>query len=95
MIYLNLNLRNPKWWNRFESLWCKSGKTPWKHKFWEIQFMKTPELFRIEFNWTVCQDHAGVRLELGLFGYQLDMSFCDSRHWNIKNNCWEVYNDIT
>jgi hypothetical protein len=91
VIYLNLNIRNPKWWDRFESLWCKTGKTPFEHKFWEVQFMKTPELFRIEFNWTVQQDHAGVRFELGLVGYQLDMSFSDSRHWNYKNNCWEVY----
>jgi len=53
--------------------------------------MKTPELFRIEFNWTVCQDHAGVRLELGLAGYQLDISFSDSRHWDYKNNRWVIY----
>lgn len=91
MIYLNLNIRNPRWWDRFESIWCKSGKTVWKNKFWEVQFMKTPELFRIEFNWTVQQDHAGVRLELGLVGYQLDISFSDNRHWDYKNNRWVIY----
>jgi hypothetical protein len=91
VIYLNLNIRNPKWWDRFENLWCKSGNTIWKNKFWEVQFMKNSELFRIELNWTVCQDHAGVRFELGLFGYQLDMSIHDSRHWDYKNNRWMNY----
>jgi hypothetical protein len=55
--------------------------------------MKNSELFRIEFNWTVCQDHAGARLELGLFGYQLDMSFTDSRHWNYEKGQWCEYNE--
>jgi hypothetical protein len=93
MIYFNFNIRNPKWYDRFEILWCKSGTTPWKYKFWEIQFMKTSELFRIEFNWTVQQDHAGVRLELGLFGYQLDSSVHDSRHWDYENSRYCQYGD--
>lgn len=88
MIYFNINIRNPKWWNRFENLWNKGGTTPFKNKCWEVQFMKCSELFRIEFNWTVQQDHAGVNLELGLFGYQFDMKFYDSRHWNIYTNTW-------
>jgi hypothetical protein len=95
MIYFNVNIRNPRWWNRFDSLWTKHGKAPFENKFWEVQFMKNAELFRIEFEWTVCQDHAGVRLELGLIGYQLDLSFYDSRHWNINENCWHVSGEET
>lgn len=93
MIYFNINIRNPKWWDRFENIWCKSGDTPFKHKYWEVQFMKSSELFRIEFNWTVQQDHAGVQLELGLFGYQLDLSFHDNRHWNIEAGRYYKYNE--
>lgn len=93
MIYFNINIRNPKWYNRFESLWCKFGSTLWKHKSWEIQFMKNAELFRIEFEWTIMQDHAGVRLELGLAGYQLDMSIHDNRHWDLEERCWYKSND--
>jgi hypothetical protein len=91
MIYFNINIRNPRWWNRFDSIWTKHGKTPFKHKYWEVQFMKNAELFRIEFEWTVCQDHAGVRLELALFGYQLNLGFHDSRHWDIYKNQWHDY----
>ena len=93
MIYFNINMQNPKWWDRFESIWCKFGKTPWKHKTWEIQFMKNAELFRIEFEWTVMQDHAGVRLELGLAGYQLDMSIHDNRHWSYELNRYHNYGE--
>jgi hypothetical protein len=58
--------------------------------------MKSSELFRIEFEWNVCQDHAGVQLELGLFGYQFDIRFHDSRHWDIYKNQWHDYSkDIT
>lgn len=88
MIYFNINIRNPKWWNRFENLWCKSGSTPFKNKYWEVQFMKNSELFRIEFSWTVQEDHAGVGLELGLFGYQFNMKFYDNRHWDYNTESW-------
>ena len=93
MIYFNFSIRNPYWWNRWESIKTWVGDTPWKHKHWEVQTMKVPELFRIEFNWTVREDHAGVNLELGLFGYQIDFSFYDSRHWDYEKNCWEIYKD--
>lgn len=91
MIYFNINIRNPLWYDRFASLWCKSGNTLWKNKHWELQFMKIEELFRIEFEYTVKQDHAGVRLELALLGYKLAASFYDSRHWNYEKNHWENY----
>lgn len=91
MIYFNINVRNPSWWNRWASIKCWSGSTPFKHKYWEVQIMKSCELFRIEFNWTVREDHAGLRLELGLLGYQIDFSFYDSRHWDIEKNDWMQY----
>ena len=95
MIYFNINIRNPRWWDRFESIKSWSGSTPFKHKYWEIQIMKVCELFRIEFSWTVQQDHAGIDLELGLFGYQIDFRFNDSRHWDYKKNCWcDINNEI-
>ena len=89
MIYFNVNIRNPKWWDRFENIKCWNGSTPFKHKYWEVQIMKCAELFRFEFDWTVQQDHAGVSLELALLGYEIAFNFYDSRHWNIEYNCWE------
>jgi hypothetical protein len=95
MIYFNINIRNPRWWDRFANIKYWSGETPFKHKFWEVQIIKSPELFRIEFEFTTQQDHAGVNIELALLGYHISFTFYDNRHWDIKNNCWEVYNDVT
>lgn len=93
MIYFNINIRNPRWWDRFENIKYWAGATPFKNKFWELQFMKGPELFRIEFNWTVQQDHAGVELELALFGYHLGFTFYDNRHWNNEEHRWMIYTE--
>lgn len=93
MIYFNINIRNPFWWNRFENLWNTAGNTPFKHKYWEIQFMKDCELLRLEFNWSVRQDHAGVQLELGLLGYKVAFSVYDSRHWNEEEGRYYNYDD--
>jgi hypothetical protein len=34
------------------------------------------------FNWTIRQSHAGLDLELGVFGYCFRINFYDNRHWN-------------
>lgn len=90
MIYLNINLRNP-WGANFESLWHKAGDTFVKNKSWEVQVIKCDNWFRIEFGFTIQQDHAGVNLELGLFGYEVHFTLYDNRHWNYEKNEWEVY----
>ena len=94
MIYFNINIRNPYWWDRFDNIRNWSGSAYLKHKYWEIQLYKSAELFRIEFEWTVRQDHAGINFELGLFGYQASFSVYDSRHWDIDNDCWHITDHI-
>ena len=88
MIYFNVNIRNPRWWDRFESIRTWTGNTPIKNKFWEVQVMKSPELLRFEFEFTTQQDHAGINLELALLGYHIGFTFYDNRHWDYENNCW-------
>ena len=91
MIYFNINIRNPGWWNRWANIKSWAGSTPIPNKFWEVQITKGPELFRIEFEATTQQDHAGVNLELGLAGYCLHFTIYDHRHWDIDNNRWVQY----
>lgn len=92
MIYFNVNVRNPKWWNRFKSIKFLTGKTPFKNKYWEVQVIQNDNLLRFEFGITTMQDHAGCNLELGLFGYEIHFTFYDSRHWDSENECWMKYN---
>ena len=89
MIHLNFNLRLPKWYNRFENIKCWFGNTPIKNKYWEIQIIKNDNLFRFEFEYTIRQHHAGINLELGLFGYEIHATIYDNRHWNYEKEYWE------
>ena len=57
MIYFNINIRNPGWWNRWANIKSWAGSTPIPNKFWEVQITKGPELFRIEF-----EDRKSTRL---------------------------------
>ncbi len=93
MIYFNVNIRNPYWAERFKNIWWKAGGTPLKNKFWEIQILKNDNLFRLEFGFTVRQDHAGLNLELGLLGYEIHFTFYDNRHWNHEENRWMIYSE--
>jgi len=55
--------------------------------------MKDFTLVSFMFNWTVRQSHAGLDLELGLFGYNVHFNFYDNRHWNSKEGRWMFYNE--
>jgi hypothetical protein len=90
MISLNFDLRNP-WSNTFKNLWCRSYETPFKNKFIELGLTKDFTLVSFRFNWTVRQSHAGLDLELGVFGYNVNFQFYDNRHWDVETGSWEVH----
>jgi hypothetical protein len=92
MLQLNFTISNP-FSKRFKNIKCWSGATPFKNKFWEFQILATSDLICIHFSYTIRQDHAGLRLELGLFGYSIDFNIYDNRHWDYIGEKWEVYND--
>jgi len=93
LIHCNFNIRNPKWWNRFENIKCWIGDTPFKHKYWEVQIIKNDNLIRFDFDVTTQQDHAGCNLEIGLLGYEIHFTFYDNRHWNYEEGRWMFYNE--
>lgn len=81
--------------NKWESLFSKSGKTRWPNKAWEIegQNFGWGDLLAFEFTWNRKCDHAGVSLKLGLFGYQIEGRFYDTRHWDYDTNDYQVYDE--
>jgi hypothetical protein len=89
MISFNFNIRNP-WSTTFKNLWCRSYATPFKNKFVELEVTKDSTLVAVRFNWTVGQSHAGLDLELGLFGYCVHFQFYDNRHWNFETKNYEL-----
>lgn len=93
MIHLSFNISNPWWNNRFSNIKFWAGETPFKHKFWEVQLMKTHSLLGFSFDYTTRRDHAGVRVNIGLLGYELDFNFYDNRHWNHEASDWYKYGE--
>ena len=91
MIYLNFTIYKPSWWNRFENVKTWSGPTVIPNKYWEVEIVKHRNLIRFEFEWSIKQDHAGINLELGLFGYEISFRVYDSRHWDTITNTWRQY----
>ena len=94
MISLNFNIRNP-WSNTFKNLWCQSYSTPFKNKFIELEVTRDSTLVSFMFNWTIRQSHAGLDLEVGLFGYNVHFQLYDNRHWNTETGCWVRYDEIS
>jgi hypothetical protein len=92
MISVNFILRNP-WSNRFDNLWNRSYATPFANKFVELEVTRDSTLVTFMFNCTARQSHAGLDLELGLFGYTVHFQFYDNRHWNIEKKAWETYEE--
>lgn len=93
MIHLNINIRNPYWYNRFKNIKYWAFSTPLKWKQFEVQIMKSAQLFEIAFDITTKQDHAGFSIELALLGYQIDFTFYDVRHWNYEESRWMIYTE--
>ena len=89
MIYLNFNICNP-WSKQFENVWNRA-KPITKNKTLEIEVLKTNNWLRFEFQYTVMQDHAGIRLELGLLGWEFHTGVHDNRHWDHRNKCWVAH----
>ena len=91
MINLNFSMampwRSAKVW---DILWNIS-RSVIKHKAWEFNGYRTGRLINVDFHWTLQGDHAGVRLMLGVFGYEVELQFYDTRHWNYDTNTWECY----
>jgi hypothetical protein len=89
MIYISIGLSNP-WSNPFDNLWNKSGNLT-KNKSWEAELLRGRQLIGFTVGYTVRQDHAGLNLEVGLFGYSISFMIYDNRHWDSITGTWEVY----
>jgi hypothetical protein len=89
MIYLTFKLDNP-FNDRFANLFNRSGKLS-KNKSWEVEILKVNSFVNFQLQYTTRTDHAGLRFELGLFGYELGFTIYDIRHWDYENNDWKVY----
>jgi hypothetical protein len=90
MINLNFNIYNP-WSSRWDILWNKS-KLIGKNKALEFNGYRTNYIINADFNFKPAGDHAGARIMFGLFGFDVELHFYDTRHWDYDTNTWETHN---
>ena len=91
MISLHFGISNPWHKENFANLWCADGSIT-KNKHWEFQIIRHAyDLLELHASYTIRQDHAGLKLVVGLFGYSIHFDLYDSRHWNCETNTWETY----
>jgi hypothetical protein len=88
MISFNFNLRNPWSHNDFKNVKCWTGSLPVEHKHWEFEILKTTDILTVNFDLTHRQNHAGLRIELTIFGYGIHFTIYDNRHWDWANKVW-------
>lgn len=91
MISFSFNLRNP-FSERWGCIKCLSGQIS-KNKYWEVQFDKNSDILSFELRYSIRQDHAGLFVSFGLFGYDVIAHIYDSRHWNDEEGRFYNYND--
>lgn len=90
MIDLNFRISNP-WSTRFRNICIKSGPGFIKNKYWEFNIHKSSDIISVSVSITTKRDHSGVYLSAGLFGYNVEFNFYDTRHWDYKRNRWHYY----
>ena len=89
MINLKFAIEYPFTRLSFNHIFNRGWSTPFKHKHFELEVLQDCEyLLHFNFDWTNRCDHAGVKLELGLVGFELVFHLYDSRHWDHHANTW-------
>jgi hypothetical protein len=91
MLRLNFIISNP-WSDKFDAGWAWGGHFA-GNKAWEFQAYRSNTVVEACFEFTRRQDHAGLKLEFGLFSFSFVAQIYDTRHWNYADKCWEVYDD--
>lgn len=89
MINFNLSIVNP-FSDRF-SMVSSSSKLITTNTAIEANIYRTATIIRLTLEYSIRQDHAGLRIEFGLFGYDYELQIYDTRHWNYKKKAWEIY----
>jgi len=87
MINIVFGISNP-FSNRFKPVYCKSFKLT-THKFCEVEIIKDNDIISAQVRYTARQDHAGLYVAAGLFGWACSIEICDHRHWDSINNKWQ------
>lgn len=88
MINLNFSIEYP-FSERFEIL-ASTSKMLTQHKAVEANIYCTANIIKLLLAYSIRRDHAGIRIEFGLFGYECELHIYDTRHWDYEINQWHT-----
>jgi hypothetical protein len=91
MINFSFGLRNP-FSNRWDNIYNRGTTFSKYHKAVEFEVYRDTTIVSLSFRWNIRQDHAGMSLDLGLFGYTVSAQYYDTRHWNDEEGRFCIYN---
>jgi hypothetical protein len=72
----------------FKNFWHRSWSTPLTHKFIELEIHTSNSIVGFDFDFTTQCDHAGLDIQITVFGRTVHFNVYDDRHWNYKENCY-------
>ena len=87
MINLNFSIGYP-FSDRFEIV-ASTSKLLTKYKAVEANMYRTATIIKLSLAYSIRRDHAGLQIEFGLFGYDCELNFYDTRHWDYETHQWE------
>jgi hypothetical protein len=82
MIYYSFRIKNP-YSDRLQHAVTKQGVVT-QNKAWEFNVYRTATVFALGLELSMRRDHAGLRLEIGLLGYDVEFQIYDVRHWDYR-----------
>jgi hypothetical protein len=92
MIDFSFNISHP-FETEFKNFWSRAWSTPIKNKFIELEFHTTEALIGVNFLWSTRRDHAGIDIQVSLFGFCAHFNFYDNRHWNYAAGRYFMYDE--
>jgi hypothetical protein len=72
-------------------IWHRTGRTPFKYKFWCLELYWQPTIIGLSLAATARQSHAGVKFGVALLGLNIEFDLHDSRHWDYEQQQWKDY----
>jgi hypothetical protein len=89
MININLSIANP-FSDRF-SMVSNLNKMLGKYVALEANIYRTATIINLTLAYSIRQDHAGLRIEFGMLGYNCEFHIYNTRHWDYKKKAWDIH----
>jgi hypothetical protein len=86
LVHINFNIRLP--FEYFKQLGSISGQTT-DYISWELEHSYYGgELINFYFSYSAQEDHAGLSIIAGIFGYAIHFTVYDKRHWDYEKHTY-------